>query len=195
MTEDQLWNEFTKGDNNKYRSLFDLFYPALCAFARQYVTSKAIGEDLVQNVFASMWENRNRIIVGKSVRNYLMVSVRNQCFDYLRREESMRQYTDYKNFQEMSEIENNAELYLLSELQNLLDQTLSKLPESYRTVFEMHRLEGKDYAEIAETLNISTRTAKRYNSITTDFLKKELKDYLPLVIPLCQLLATLELKS
>lgn len=74
------------------------------------------------------------------------------------------------------------DIYLLTELQALLDKALSKLPETYRLVFEMNRLEGKSFDEIAETLNISVRTAKRYKSQATDILKEDLKDYLSLVL-------------
>jgi RNA polymerase sigma-70 factor (family 1) len=179
MSEDQLWNAVVKGDDGKFRELFDLFYPVLCVYAKQYVENN---EDIVQNVFVSLWESRHKIIIGTSIRNYLVVSVRNQCFDYLRRNERMKQYMDYQNINNLNQTSNNEEVLLLSELQDLLAKALAQLPESYRIVFEMHRMEGKDYAEIADKLGISIRTAKRYNAATTELLKKNLRDYLPLLL-------------
>lgn len=182
MTEDQLWNAVVKGDDGKFRELFDLFYPVLCVYAKQYTQHNEVNEDIVQNVFVSLWESRRKIIIGTSIRNYLAVSVRNQCFDYLRRDERMKQYIDYEHLNNLNQASNNEELLLLTELQDLLAKTLAQLPEPYRIVFEMHRMEGKDYAEIAEKLNISVRTAKRYNAATTELLKKNLQDYLPLLL-------------
>lgn len=188
MNEDQLWKAFTSGNDSKFRTLFDLFYPALCLYAKQYIDNKEINEDIVQNVFVTLWEKRDKLFIGTSIRNYLLVSVRNQCFDYLRKQERMRQYTDHQLFQYAQYSASNDEIYLLNELQELLEQTLEKLPETYRIVFEMRHLEGKDYAEIAEALNISTRTARRYNSATSDLLKNKFKDYLPLILALYPLL-------
>ena len=74
------------------------------------------------------------------------------------------------------------DVYLLTELQFLLEKALQKLPQTYRTVFEMNRFEGKNFDEIANILDISIRTAKRYKSQVIETLKKELKDYLPLLL-------------
>ena len=49
-------------------------------------------------------------------------------------------------------------------------------------VFEMHRMQGQDYNEIVEALNISVRTAKRYTSQVIDVLRKELNDHLPFIL-------------
>lgn len=94
----------------------------------------------------------------------------------------MQQYMDLQIRKITSADSGENDIYLLTELQALLDKALSKLPETYRLVFEMNRLEGKSFDEIAETLNISVRTAKRYKSQATDILKEDLKDYLSLVL-------------
>lgn len=57
-----------------------------------------------------------------------------------------------------------------------------KLPETYRLIFEMSRLENKSNVEIAETLNIPLRTVERYKAKAIEILKKDLKDYLPLLL-------------
>lgn len=175
-----LWKMVADDDEKAFQKLFELFYPALCMYAKKYIEERNTREDIVQDVFVYLWEDRKKLSIASSVRNYLMVSVRNRCFNYLHKEGIMRQYqesisSDYAEPQD-------EEMYLLSELYDLLDKTLAKLPETYRLVFEMHRMQGKDYNEIAETLNISVRTAKRYKSQVIDILQKELKDYLPLIV-------------
>lgn len=180
--EDYFWNITTGNDEKAFKKLFELFYPPLCLYARRYIDDKAIREDIVQEVFASLWEDRKKMVIETSIRSYLVVSVRNQCISYLRREGYMRQYTDSQIEKYNSSHTEESDIYLLRELQDLLEKTLSKLPETYRIVFEMNRFEGKSFDEIANTLNISVRTAKRYKSYATDILKEELKDYLPLLL-------------
>ncbi|MDR2919254.1 MAG: RNA polymerase sigma-70 factor [Tannerella sp.] len=175
-----LWKTVVNDDEKAFQKLFELFYPALCIYAKKYIEERSIREDIVQDMFVYLWEDRKKLSITTSLRNYLMVAVRNRCFNYLHKEGIIRQYqesisSDYAEPQD-------EEMYLLSELYDLLDKTLAKLPETYRLVFEMHRMQGKDYNEIAETLNISVRTAKRYKSQVIDILQKELKDYLPLIV-------------
>lgn len=178
-TEHLLWKTVIDDDEKAFKKLFELFYPALSMYAKKYIEEQSVREDIVQDVFVTLWEDRKRLTITSSVRNYLMVSVRNRCFNHLHKEGLNRQYQE--SALKESEIENE-EMYLLTELYELLDKTLAKLPETFRIVFEMHGMQGKDYNEIAKALNISVRTAKRYKSQVIDVLKKELKDYLPFIL-------------
>lgn len=173
-----LWNTVVNDDEKAFEKLFRLFYPALCIYAKRYIDSIPTIEDIVQDTFAALWENRKKLSVTGPIRSYLVAAVRNHCLNYLQKE---RLFDNYLEFQkENTEQENN--VYLLTELYEMLEQALSKLPDTYRIVFESHQLEGKNYEEIGQALNISVRTAKRYKSQVTDILKKELKDYLPFLI-------------
>lgn len=179
--DELLWKIAINVDKEAYRALFDLFYPGLCLYAKRYVDERAVAEDLVQDVFVTLWENRKKIKIESSVRNYLVVSVKNQSLNYLKREGYKQSYieTCLSNSTDPSDYN---EFYLLTELQKLLDEALAKLPETYRLIFEMSRLENKSNIEIAETLNIPLRTVERYKAKAIDILKKDLKDYLPLLL-------------
>lgn len=179
--DELLWQIAINDDKEAYRALFDLFYPGLCLYAKRYVDERAVAEDLVQDVFVTLWENRKKIKIESSVRNYLVVSVKNQSLNYLKREGYKHNYieTCLSNSTDPSDYN---EFYLLTELQKLLDEALAKLPETYRLIFEMSRLDSKSNTEIAETLNIPLRTVERYKAKAIDILKKDLKDYLPLLL-------------
>lgn len=176
-TELLLWNTAVNDDEKAFEKLFGLFYPPLLVYAKRYIEEQTVREDIVQDVFIALWEGRKKLTITTSIRSYLILAVRNHCLNYLRKEGLSRQYQELKKEEDAVSEEN---IYLLSELYDLFEKALAKLPEVYRIVFEMHSLEGKDYAEIAEKLNISVRTAKRYKSQVIETLKDELKDYLPL---------------
>lgn len=176
-----LWKTAVNDDEKAFEKLFSLFYPTLSMYAKRYIEERAVCEDIVQDVFAILWEDRKKLVITSSVRNYLIVSVRNHCLNYLRKEGLTRQYEDFISEKNKASDLEEEDVYLLTELHELLDKALSKLPDTYRIVFEMNRMEGKGYEEIADTLNISVRTAKRYKSQVIETLKKELKDYLPLI--------------
>ena len=142
---------------------------------------KETREDIVQDVFFAIWENRSRISVKTSARSYLVTCARNHCLNYLQRNHE-RYYESLIQEQIPIYAESSEELYTWEELQTLLRQALDKLPENYRLAFEKNRFENKSYGEIAEEMQISIRTVERYKNKATELLKTELKDYLPLFI-------------
>ncbi|WP_080905570.1 RNA polymerase sigma-70 factor [Parabacteroides sp. Marseille-P3160] len=176
-----LWR-ISDDDESAYRSLFEQYYPPLCIFAKRYIEDKATREDIVQDVFSYIWEKRKSIAPNISARNYLITCVKNLCINNLRKQEYLQNYQN--EFIENAPVYSNGEedIYTLKELQELLTQTLEKLPSEYRVAFEMSRLEQKSMDEIAKTMGVSIRTVERYRNKALEILKNELKDYLPLLL-------------
>lgn len=177
-----LWSISNKDDQTAYRSLFEQYYVALCQFARRYIDDQETREDIVQDVFFTIWEKRKTISPTISARNYLVTCVRNLCLNYLRDQGYKQDYETNIQKRIPAYVENQDDIYTLQELRELLDKTLAKLPPEYRLAFEMNRFENKSIEEIAEIMGVSDRTVKRYKSRAIEILKEELKDYLPLLM-------------
>ena len=64
----------------------------------------------------------------------------------------------------------------------MLFKALERLPQNYRIVFTKNFFEGKTHAEIAEELNLSVKSINRYKQKTMDMLRKEFKEYLPVLL-------------
>lgn len=177
-----LWSISNKDDQTAYRSLFEQYYVALCQFARRYIDDQETREDIVQDVFFTIWEKRKTISPTISARNYLVTCVRNLCLNYLRDQGYKQDYETNIQKRIPAYVENQDDIYTLQELRELLNKTLAKLPPEYRLAFEMNRFENKSIEEIAEIMGVSDRTVKRYKSKAIEILKEELKDYLPLLM-------------
>lgn len=177
-----LWSISNKDDQTAYRSLFEQYYVALCQFARRYIDDQETREDIVQDVFFTIWEKRKTISPTISARNYLVTCVRNLCLNYLRDQGYKQDYETNIQKRIPAYVENQDDIYTLQELRELLNKTLAKLPPEYRLAFEMNRFENKSIEEIAEIMGVSDRTVKRYKSRAIEILKEELKDYLPLLM-------------
>lgn len=177
-----LWSISNKDDQTAYRSLFEQYYVALCQFARRYIDDQETREDIVQDVFFTIWEKRKTISPTISARNYLVTCVRNLCLNYLRDQGYKQDYETNTQKRIPAYVENQDDIYTLQELRELLNKTLAKLPPEYRLAFEMNRFENKSIEEIAEIMGVSDRTVKRYKSRAIEILKEELKDYLPLLM-------------
>ena len=73
-------------------------------------------------------------------------------------------------------------LFRSNELYDMLFKALERLPQNYRIVFTKNFFEGKTHAEIAEELNLSVKSINRYKQKTMDMLRKEFKEYLPVLL-------------
>lgn len=177
-----LWNQVVEDDEKAFEKLFALFYPVLVAYAGKYIEEPYVCEDIAQDVFVTLWEDRQRLTITSSLRSYLIAITRNNCLNHLRKENLNRQYQEVVLRDRLGMEEKEEDLYTLNELYDMLEKALARLPETYRTVFEMHRMEGKKYDEIAKKMNLSLRTVKRYNAQAIETLKDDLKDYLPVFL-------------
>lgn len=185
MDDDHFLQSVSENDDETaFRSLFERYYAALCLFAKRYVEDRTVREDIVQDVFFTIWEKRKLIVPTTSDLHYLTACVKNACLNHLRKQNHIRDYENKVTGQPPEYSNGDENPYLLNELEELLEKTLEKLPPEYRTAFEMNRMEQKGTNEIAENMGVSIRTVERYRKKAIELLKLKLKDYLPLLIML-----------
>jgi RNA polymerase sigma-70 factor, ECF subfamily len=82
------------GDQETFEAMFRAHYRPLCAFARQYVKDVEKAEDLVQDLFFRLWQDRAKIQVTMSVKAYLFASVRNRCLNAMAVQSRARSLND-----------------------------------------------------------------------------------------------------
>lgn len=154
----ELIGQIKSNDFEAFRILFERYYNSLCNFASSFFTDDFLREDVVQEVFTKVWEDRHKLRINESVKSYLYTAVRNKSMNRLKSESVRRQYTS--NFTKtlnthVSEAEIEQE-----EFRNYLYQCIEKLPARCREVFEKSRFEDMKQEKIAISLDISIKTVK-----------------------------------
>ncbi len=174
--------EITHKNLNKdiFESLFKTHFQHLCNFAQNYVSDFETSKEIVQDVFIKLWENKTQIDLKKSIKSYLFTSVKNRCLNYIRDNKKFRSnvldvdIADYDiSFEETEEN---------TEIEKRVKNTLEKLPEKCRQIFELSRFENLKYKEIAEKLNISQKTVEAQMSKALKIFRENFKDYIKLLI-------------
>ena len=159
-----------RGEEKAFQQLFIEYYPALISFGMKYINTKEAVEDLVQDVFAKIWENRESLKNIDDLSAYLYQMVRFKCFNYLRDEkahsEALRSYADEMDTEEMN-------AYIKEEAYRIAMQALEELPPASQNVFK-RVIEGYSTREIAEELNIAIETVKKHKQIARRILKEKL---------------------
>ena len=170
---------------HSFKRLYEEYYAPFCLYAKRFVDDKETREDIVSDVFASLWDKMDTdsfVLQSDTALGYIKMCVKNSCLNFLKHQEHEWSYAE--NIQKKApvyELEPDS-IYTLDELYRMLYETLDKLPENYRTVFMKSFFEGKTHAEIAEEMNLSVKSINRYKQKTMELLREELKDYLPLLL-------------
>ena len=162
--------------------IFQYYYTGLCAYCERYTSSPEVAEDLVQELFVTLWIKCEQIQITSSLKNYLFASVKNRSLDYLKREK--RKSHKLEHIAEEQELpENLSTLWFAeAELQAVVEKSLEKLPPRCREIFELSRFKGLKNQEIADKLGLSKRTVELQVCNALKQLRTDLKDYLPLVL-------------
>jgi len=145
------------GDRRAFEEVFRSHYRPLCAFAVQYVKDGDRAEDLVQDLFFRLWQDREKTSITTSLKSYLFTAVRNRCLNATKVQGRVRSLNedvdDRMDDDERSEDEH-------AERSARVNAAIESLPEERRKVFKLSRHEGLKYHQIAERLGISIKTVE-----------------------------------
>lgn len=179
--EKQLFYEFQQGNSVLFDYFFDKYYQGLCVYAFRLLKSEAEAEDLVQDFFVRILENQKHIFIDSSVKSYFLRSVHNRCLDML---DHRKVKTTHERFRIMMLKEDEMQEYPLldSELTQQIEKAIKKLPENIRDTFILNRFDGLSYQQISTHENVSVKTIEYRISKALTLLRKELGDYLVVLL-------------
>ncbi len=146
------------GDREAFLSLYENFFVALCIFARNFVNDHTEAEDIVQEVFCRIYDNRMRFENIGSLRSYIYGAVRNECLNHIR-EMKRRRVRESRYIEEARDESIFFDLMVENEVYRQLHRLLAELPPQCRNIFE-RTLDGFTSEQIAAALNISAETVK-----------------------------------
>ena len=174
-----------RGDIGLFEEIYTTYFSLLYNYAFTILKDRAIAEDAVGDIFLKLWEERHIRIIETSVKSYLFKSVYNQCINILQREKVRGKYENYlKHLQYVNENTGDYPLSTLieSELTEILQKAIEKLPPKCRKIFEMSRMEDQTHEEIALKLGVSIHTVHMQIKRALQKLRIELKDFLPVFL-------------
>lgn len=177
LNEANLLDAMRDGDQTAFDALFRAYYAPLCYYAASLNDGdRDEAEDLVQQAFIKLWEQRETLQINWSVKAYLYRTVHNASLNRLRAAKVRNKYKQYNA--EQLEMNHYPAPEPEPELRERLQKALADLPTQCRQVFELSRFEDLKYREIAEHLNISIKTVETHMGKALRLLKTQLADYL-----------------
>lgn len=141
-----------------FEAIFRSYYQGLVGFGARYTGSVAIAEEVVQEVFLSMWRQRATMPPADKVRPYLYRAVHNRALNVVRHD----RVTRARDAEAMEpSLSPPADQKLLSEeTERLIQAAVDRLPERCRLIFILSREQKLTYAQIAEVAGVSIKTVE-----------------------------------
>ncbi len=171
-----------KGDEQAFECLFKEHYYHLSRFAWRYVKSKAIAEELVQEVFANIWENRRSWSPSGPIRGYLYQAVKHRALDHLKHEEVRQEYDPKWMKNKENPTIDFEDSRRKQQLKQAINKEIEALPSRSKMTYKLHRYDGLTYREIAEVMDVSVKTVESQMTRTLKRLRKRLSYLLPFLL-------------
>lgn len=172
-----LFAQLAEGDESAFRQIFDAWRNPFYAAAFKVTRSADLAEEVVQEVFVTLWEKRVQIAAANNPKGYLITVLHNHVYSHFRRlmlERQARQ--NAANDSAVSEAGNPVEeLLLAKENRQALHAVISKLPPQQQLVYRLAKQEGLSREEIAKKLDISPNTVRNHLAAAVEFIRQYLK--------------------
>ncbi len=170
MAEKTNWNPDT------FSQLYNEYYRGLSVYAANFVGNLSEAEDIVQEVFSTLWEQDSAFISSTAIKSYLYRSVRNGSLDMLKHKSVEESYIR-KTMEAYPEIkfDDTGETLSKEMVYAKLFRTIETLPLRQREIFMLY-MRGKKNREIAEIMEISTDTVKTQKRRAMNILRQKLGD-------------------
>lgn len=172
-----------------FDELYTHYHKKFVRFAFNYTRDLSVSEDFTNEAFIYYWENKSRLPDDTNIPAYVLTSIKNRCLSHLRHIELRENINNkilsdaqWELFTRISRLEacEPREIFT-KEIQQIVDQTLRSFPEQTRLIFSLSRFEQLSHKEIAQQLNISTKSVEFHITKCIKKLRLELKDYYPLI--------------
>ena len=172
-----------KSDQQAFDELYRYYFSGLLSVANAIVKDVQIAEEMVEDVFVKLWENRKMLPMIKNLSGYLYTAVKHTSINYI----NSREFSIYRKNTVLEDISDDflfsfssPETRMLT-TENLaeISKVIHQLPGRCRLIFRLVKEEGLKYAEVAELLNLSVKTVENQMSSAISRVVEKLRDLFP----------------
>ncbi len=156
-----------------FEQIFKDYYEPLVNFVNSRIHNIENSEEIVQDTFTKLWENREKLNIKTSLKSYLYQATRNSMIDFIRKSKndasSLPEHMEFVDFEDKK-----VDVYLI---RAKIEEALDTLKPKNKEIFMLNKFEGLTYKEIADYLNMSERGIEdniaRANKQLKKYLEKE----------------------
>jgi RNA polymerase sigma-70 factor (ECF subfamily) len=174
---EMVLSHLAEGNPFAIEDLYNEYYPRLYNFAKKFLKLEAGIDDILQEVFLKIWQNRKSIKAADTFNAFIFTITRNLLLNELR-----NRLNDNKMKEKVGELSISVEYSFIEQseyydLKEKVDVVIDELPIRQKEIFTLSRIQGYSHKEIAETLNITTKTVEFHLAKSMIILRKRLMNF------------------
>ena len=176
LRDSEIIGRIREGDIKQFETLFRSSYVSLVKYARTLIKDQDTAEEIVQDLFFRLWQDKEKLKIESSLNGYLFRAVHNRCLHHIEHLKVVERHAREISFDTDESSENPSDVLQYKELQAKIARIIERLPERCGQIFCMNRFEGLKYSEIAEKLSVSVKTVEANMGKALKEFRKELAE-------------------
>lgn len=181
-TDHQLLELIQQDDRVAFTELYNRYWDKLFTTAMHRLDDEHEAEEVVQEVFLSIWQRRKIIKLTHTMNTYLSVAVKYKIINHLDKQYRKKRHIDHLAITAPLQEDSTNRWLSEKELRKQLEHSINQLPQKCRIVFLLSREEQKTNAEIAAELNIAEKTVEAHMTKALNTLRQSLNLSIPLLL-------------
>ncbi|WP_233588560.1 sigma-70 family RNA polymerase sigma factor [Flavobacterium sp. LS1P28] len=180
FSDDYLFKQIQNGQYEAMELFFKRYYTPLCRFGMSYESNSCLVEEKVADIFIQLWTNRNILDTIKNPKSYIYVIVKNSLKKVRKSEPFHQQIEETKTINSIFSPSREQEIIENEKKEmktNLIREILDIIPKKSRQAFELSRIDGLKYKEIAEIQNVTPKTVENHIAIALKYISRALESY------------------
>ena len=177
-----LIQSLKKGSTKAFDSIYQMYSKRLYVYSLQFTKSPEEAEEIVQDVFVRLWNNRERIKQDETLRSLLFIMAKHHLINAYRSKVNSWVYEDYIGYTNTFSVDNTHHRLEYNEFMAQFKQIMDTLPSTQQKVIRLSRLQQLSNKEIAEELSLSEQTVKNQLSLGIRALKEKMSWALVLLV-------------
>jgi|SRR5699024_3404078 len=175
--EVQLLIALQSGSQEAYAKIYHSYSARIYLNILKMIKNESDAQELLQDVFFKVWIKRQLIDPQQSFRSYLFQIAKHTVYNFIRKKRLDRQVEDYLRHHLHAGYTHIEEDLFAKENEDWLMKIIQQLPPRRQEIFRLCKMEGKSYAEVSNSLGISTSTINDHIVKATKFIKEKYEDY------------------
>jgi RNA polymerase sigma-70 factor (ECF subfamily) len=173
-SDTSLVRRLKENDKRAFELIFNKFNRKLYFFTLGYVHSEAESEEIIQNVFVSLWENRDMLSDAFPIQNYLYKVTVNHIYNYFKHQLVRRRYVENMILEGTDIDQETVQDILTNDLGEIVNKIIGELPLRQKVIYRLSRVEGLSHLEIAQRLGLSVRSVENQIYRALKYIREKL---------------------
>ncbi|MDF7815063.1 RNA polymerase sigma-70 factor [Hymenobacter sp. YC55] len=181
-TDAALLEALALDNRGAFAEVYERYWYRVFALAYRKLKSRETAEELVQDLFATLWHKRAQQTITQ-LDHYLLVAINHRVLGYIRANRVRTHYADYCRNLLVETTHETEEALAATDLSAAFQRGVALLPEKSREVFQLSRLEHKSVEEIATRLDVTPKAVEYHLTKSLKLLRTYLREFLVTVLP------------